>query len=435
MIRIESLGGAVTRLGLAALALALLPTILPAQVGGLGRVVRRAAESETARQVDKLVREGVRCVFDDLECIKRAESDGKGVVLTSDDGEIIRDADGNVVSDPDKAANAQASKSGRPGEGAWANFDFVPGEEIVFIEDFSRERVGDFPRRFELIHGSFELVEWNGGRYLRAVSGGMVAIPLPRDLPERFTIEYTVSVTHGNAYVRLMTGPAYYGRTRDYRGSAITVELSRAGIRPVNDGPSVLTPVGDRETREDLHTIRVMGDGDYLKVYYDERRIANVPNAVFPRSDKLYIAVGSAYEANPILIGPIRIAAGGLDLYDRLERDGRATTQGIYFASNSARIRPESTPTLDEIARMLTEHPELRISIEGHTDSDGEDAFNRDLSERRAAAVRSYLTTERRIAGARLQSAGFGEAKPVASNATPEGKQQNRRVELVRLGG
>jgi outer membrane protein OmpA-like peptidoglycan-associated protein len=384
--------------------------------------------------VDKLVRDGVRCVFDDLECIKSAKEGGKGVVLTSDGGEILRDADGNPVSDPAKAADAQGGRSARPGEGAWANFDFVPGDEIVLIEDFSRERVGDFPRRFELIQGSFELVEWQGGRYLRAVSSGMVALPLPADLPERFTLEYSVSVTHGNGYVRLTTAPAYFGSPRNYRGSAIAVEYAQAGIRPVNAGPSVLATVGDRETREDLHTIRVMGDGDYLKVYYDERRIANVPNAIFPRTDKLYIAVGSASETNPILIGAIRIAAGGLDLYDRLERDGRAATQGILFASNSDRIRPESTPTLDEIARMLQEHPGLRISIEGHTDSDGEDAFNLELSKKRAAAVRSYLTGERGIAAARLESAGFGESKPAADNATPEGKQQNRRVELVRLG-
>ena len=74
------------------------------------------------------------------------------------------------------------------------------------------------------------------------------------------------------------------------------------------------------------------------------------------------------------------------------------------------------------------------LAIEGHTDSDGEEAFNQDLSERRAAAVRAYLTGERGIQASRLESAGFGESKPVAENATPEGKQQNRRVELVRLG-
>jgi outer membrane protein OmpA-like peptidoglycan-associated protein len=171
-----------------------------------------------------------------------------------------------------------------------------------------------------------------------------------------------------------------------------------------------------------------------MKMYLGERRVANAPNAVFPRGDTLFVAVGSASAEAPVLLGPIRIAAGGRDLYDRLARDGRVATQGILFASNSERIRPESTPTLDEIATMLTQHADLRIAIEGHTDSDGEAAFNLDLSQRRAAAVRAYLVNDRGIDGTRLESAGFGESKPAAVNTTPEGKQQNRRVELVRLG-
>jgi outer membrane protein OmpA-like peptidoglycan-associated protein len=116
-----------------------------------------------------------------------------------------------------------------------------------------------------------------------------------------------------------------------------------------------------------------------------------------------------------------------------LDRDGRVATQGILFASGSDRIRPESTPTLNEIGKLLRDHPKLRIAIEGHTDSDGEDADNQDLSERRAAAVKSFLVQELDVDADRLQTAGFGETRPVADNTTPEGKQQNRRVELVRL--
>jgi outer membrane protein OmpA-like peptidoglycan-associated protein len=82
---------------------------------------------------------------------------------------------------------------------------------------------------------------------------------------------------------------------------------------------------------------------------------------------------------------------------------------------------------------MLKEHPELRIAIEGHTDSDGDDAFNQKLSDSRAAAVKSYLVEQHDVDASRLESAGFGESRPVGDNSVPEGKQQNRRVELVRL--
>lgn len=417
--------------------LALLPATSRAQVGSrLRKALGRAAEEEATQQLTDRVRNAVRCVFDDLECIEKANASGKGTVLTDDHGNVLRDADGNPVSDPDKGRDLaeQGGSSARPGEGAWANYDFVPGDSILFYEDFSRDRVGDFPRRFELSQGNWEIVEWEGGRYLRATSGGLVSIPLPSELPERFTVEFSVNLTHGNAYLRMMTGPAYYGRSRTYTGSAVAFEYNRAGIRPVaKEGPTALTQFQGRRMRDEIVPVRISGDGDYLKVYLDERRVANVPNAVFPRSDKLYLAVGSAAEDRPILIGPIRVAEGGLDLYDRLERDGRAATQGILFGYNSARIRPESTPTLEEIARILDEHPDMRLGIEGHTDSDGDTDYNQTLSEERAAAVRSYLVDQHGVSGSRLVTSGFGESKPVASNDSPEGKQQNRRVELVRL--
>ena len=143
--------------------------------------------------------------------------------------------------------------------------------------------------------------------------------------------------------------------------------------------------------------------------------------------------MGSATPDKPIIIGAIRIAGGGRDLYDRLAEQGRVATQGIYFDVNSATIRPESDTTLEEIGMMLQDHPDLRISIEGHTDTDGDDASNLDLSERRAASVKDYLIANYDIDASRLQSAGLGETVPVADNDTPEGKQQNRRVELVKL--
>lgn len=427
-------------LAIALLALVTAPHEAEAQlIKRIKKAVTDAAEGETLTQLDKLVRGKVRCVFDDEECIRKAEESGQGAVLTDADGTILVDASGNPVTDPKKGA--EIASGGRqptavaPGEGAWANYDFQPGEEILVFDDFTGDRVGDFPRRFELAHGSFEIIDWQGSRYLRATSNGLFAIPLPRTLPERFTMEYAVHLQHGNAYVRVMPGRAYYGPARTYKGSVASVEYVQAGVRPaVNEGPTVMAGVGTA-AKDAVVPVRIMADGKHMKMYLGERRVANVPNAVFPRSDSLFIAVAWASERAPVLIGPIRIAAGGLDLYGRLERDGRVATQGIFFDTNSDRIQPESTPTLREIGTMLQQHPQLRISIEGHTDSDGDDAHNQALSERRAAAVKAALIGSYGVQESRLQSAGFGESRPAADNNTPEGKQQNRRVELVRLDG
>jgi OOP family OmpA-OmpF porin len=420
------------------LALLLSPGRAEAQfLKNLKKTAKEAAESETNNQVDKIVRGSVQCAFDNLQCINSAEKSGKDVVLTDDEGEVLLDKKGEPVSDPEEGARI-AEKSGgaaRPGEGAWANYDFQPGDKILFYDDYTRDVVGDFPRRFVLSQGNFEIVDVEGMRYVRATSGGIFAIPMPAALPEKFTLEYSVNITHGNGYVRLMPGRAFQGPARTYQGSVVAVAFGRAGIMPVGGaGPEVLTTVAAAATRDVIAPVRVMADGDHMKVYLGERRVANAPNAVFPRSDTLFLAVGSATPDYPILIGPVRVAGGGKDLYDRLVEEGRVSTQGVLFATNSARIRPESTPTLLEIGMMLQGNPELRIAIEGHTDSDGTTDFNQDLSERRAQAVMAYLVTEMHIDAARLEAMGFGESKPVASNDTPEGKAQNRRVDLVRVG-
>ena len=108
-------------------------------------------------------------------------------------------------------------------------------------------------------------------------------------------------------------------------------------------------------------------------------------------------------------------------------------TQGIYFDTGSDRIRPESTPTLKEIGTMLKEHGDLKLVIEGHTDNVGTSAANQTLSEKRAAAVRQFLIDSYQVDAARLQAKGYGETKPAGSNDTPEGRQNNRRVELVKM--
>ena len=107
-------------------------------------------------------------------------------------------------------------------------------------------------------------------------------------------------------------------------------------------------------------------------------------------------------------------------------------TQGILFDTGSDRIRPESTPTLREIGEMLKEHADLKLAVEGHTDNTGNAAANQSLSEKRAQAIVAYLGTTYVVAAERLQTKGLGQTRPAGSNDTAEGRQQNRRVELVR---
>ncbi|MCD4751124.1 MAG: DUF4892 domain-containing protein [Thermoanaerobaculales bacterium] len=115
-----------------------------------------------------------------------------------------------------------------------------------------------------------------------------------------------------------------------------------------------------------------------------------------------------------------------------IDRSGHAAVYGVFFDTDMAEIKTESEPALREIAALLKRNPELQLFVVGHTDNTGSLSHNKELSFRRAGAVVAELTSRYDIDGDRLVAAGVGPLAPVTSNLTPEGRAQNRRVELVR---
>jgi outer membrane protein OmpA-like peptidoglycan-associated protein len=116
----------------------------------------------------------------------------------------------------------------------------------------------------------------------------------------------------------------------------------------------------------------------------------------------------------------------------QLTEQKRAVTYGIYFDFNKDTIKPESEPVLKEIVQALTDNPDWKLTVEGNTDNIGGDAYNLDLSKRRAAAVKETLVARYHIAPDRLSTNGFGASHPIETNDTLEGRARNRRVELTR---
>ena len=107
-----------------------------------------------------------------------------------------------------------------------------------------------------------------------------------------------------------------------------------------------------------------------------------------------------------------------------------ATVGEAYFDFDKSELKPSAEDVLREAVRMLRETPTMRVVVEGHTDSVGSDAYNQKLSERRSEAVKRYLVRQG-IDPSRITTRGYGESRPVASNATREGRAQNRRAEVV----
>ncbi len=361
----------------------------------------RAAEREVVRKVDKEVTNAVTCALGDRDCAERARADGKEVQVV--DGE------------------------GQPVVSAFVNFDFVPGDRVLSSHDFAADVVGDFPRRLEFVKGNMEVAEWNDVRWLRGTSSpSTFLIPLPETLPERFTVEMEVVPGQENWPVRI-----YFADKPRHHVEARYFQRGLAGRVAEGSNALVEGRTDQQVTPGTPFPLRIMADGKYVKVYVAGTRVANVPNAELGRSGTIRVDLSGGANV-PAYVRNIRVAAGGRTLYDALEENGRVATQGIYFDTNSDVIRPESAPTLEQIAKMLKEHDALRLTIEGHTDSSGNAAANQELSARRAEAVKRALVDEHGIAGDRLEARGLGASVPAADNGTPEGRQQNRRVELVR---
>lgn len=115
-----------------------------------------------------------------------------------------------------------------------------------------------------------------------------------------------------------------------------------------------------------------------------------------------------------------------------IAKTGSCSIYGVLFDSGKASIKPESKECLDEVVKLLAANPTWKMRIEGHTDNVGSAEANQALSEKRAAAVVDWLAANG-VARMRLESAGRGASKPVADNATEEGRSRNRRVVLVKL--
>ena len=138
-----------------------------------------------------------------------------------------------------------------------------------------------------------------------------------------------------------------------------------------------------------------------------------------------------------VMVAPEKMEArmefvNAADMAKSLKDQGKVALYGIQFDTDKDTLRPDSKATLDEIGRLLSSDPQLKLRVVGHTDNQGAADYNLDLSRRRAASVMRTLTSQYGVAASRLDSFGCGLYSPVAPNDTEDGRAKNRRVELVK---
>lgn len=341
---------------------------------------------------------------------------------------------------PGGGGGQEASKGGASAPGKkvaedmklYTKYDFVPGDKVVFYDDMKGEEEGEFPSRWNLQQGVYEVVRLGKELWIMCSNEGYITPKMPLSpLPEKYTVELEF----------YMNGPEFSGTyIQIYWIDAGGQELATFGIYAngktwLEIGQNVVaekvlpTPLG-----KGIHTMRIMATSKTIKCYIDEERVANVPAVDYfkPAGFKLY-HIPYYDMGNPLLFRGFRFAEGGKSMREQLDAEGKIVTHGILFDVNSSTIKGESYKTLKDIGELLQEDPSLRLSIEGHTDSDGTDESNQVLSQNRAESVRTYLINNYNVGGDRLEAKGWGETRAIDTNNTPEGKANNRRVELVKI--
>jgi OOP family OmpA-OmpF porin len=311
----------------------------------------------------------------------------------------------------------------------YTKYDFVPGDKVIFYDDLSGEEMGEFPSRWSLQHGVFEIAKLRGRNWIVCTDKGAILhrIP-PGPLPEKYTLEldFNVNPEHDGWYHINWLSAAGQSIGKLSLGYDYMTSLHMMDQGLANKEIKKLAP--------GTHVIRIMATKTTMKCYIDQERIANVPK-IDGFAPVKFSAELDPYFADhgPVGFGTFRYAEGGKTMKEQLDEAGRIVTHGILFDSGADKIKAESYKTLSEIGALLTDSPALRVSIEGHTDSDGSDAANLTLSQKRAESVKTYLVDNHKIAADRLETKGWGETKPIDKNVSPEGKANNRRVELVKL--
>jgi len=338
------------------------------------------------------------------------------------------------------AAPAKSDTAHKPAQSSlksYQNYDFVPGEKIIFEDDFAADMEGEFPAHWELKYGQAVIGKAGGERAFLLTDGNYARVgprmKTARYLDDPFTLEfdyYHLNSDEGHAYgIRLMF-PGESGEAAiDIDAEGVSYTSGDGSVKLYKAMPAEIQSIGRFSNR--WHHIALAYKNRQLKIYVDQHRVLVVPDA-----KAVFSALefgGIAGEQFPLVFKNVRLAeGGGMNMLGKILTEGKFVTRAITFDVNKASIKPESMGFLNELSKFLKENPTVKLEIGGHTDSDGDDASNMKLSQARAEAVRTQLQSMG-VDAARLNAKGYGETKPADSNATPEGKANNRRVEFVKL--
>lgn len=362
----------------------------------------------------------------------------------------------------DAATNETSSDKPKGIVQRFSKYDFVPGDKILYYDNFQQEAIGELPAGWNT-NGSGEVVtlEKFSGKWLQLHNPFTYLTGNTKETGDDYTAEFDLILQLKNNGWMYPTFSAGLFATNGEPGT------SNVFLKEYNSNTAVVStihPAENSTSRVQLAAYsgsksyfdseaKTYGDLDKyygkpvhvamqiqkqrFRMWINETKVFDIPRAIdtsFKMNQLLFLVGKTNYneEQYGIYISNIKLATGQPDTRHRLIEEGKFTTTGILFDQNSAVIKPESYGVVKDIAAVLKENPSIKIKVIGHTSSDGDDKANLELSKKRSSAVKEMLVTRFDIDGSDIETEGKGEAQPIADNKTKEGQAQNRRVEFIK---
>jgi outer membrane protein OmpA-like peptidoglycan-associated protein len=347
---------------------------------------------------------------------------------------------------------------------SFSKYDFVPGDSILYYENYEQEAIAELPVGWNTT-GSGEVVTLDKveGKWLRMHKQFVYLTSNTKEFGENYTVEFDLILQlKNNGWMfpefnfglfstnkEPNTNNSFLKDNRKYAAVFASIhpgmfKSSSVKINSFLDNKTYfagdLKAFGKLEesfTGIPVH-VAIQVQKERFRMWINEEKLFDVPKAtpLGYAMNQLKFDVGFtnyAEEQYGVYVSNIKVATGKPETRYKLVEEGKFSTTGILFDVNSDKIKPTSHGVVKEIADVLQQNTGIKVKIIGHTDSDGNDAANLDLSKKRSAAVKEMLVNEFAIDASRVETDGKGEVQPVADNKTKEGKAANRRVEFVKL--
>ncbi|WP_338351062.1 OmpA family protein [Nonlabens tegetincola] len=345
----------------------------------------------------------------------------------------------------------------------YSKFDFTPGENLLYFEDFSNVLIGDFPTSWHTNAGTevVKLEEFNE-KWLKIGAGSrtIVISEIANNLQSDFTLEFDFVYDfkmdeyafkrHFDVILSDLEDPYSY-LSKPYKGNFYTYLRIGAGSGGGGKGAILYKKTTSRSTDASTkqphavlsnktaqpyqkHHVSIVKKDTRIKMYINSEKVIDMTQAVQP--DVLYQTIRFASNVSPanqhFYISNIKYA-GQVEIPTSLFHNDSYQAHGITFQSGSASLNPESYATIKAIAREIENNPENSYQIIGHTDSDGQYDDNITLSRKRAESVYNVLINDFNITPDILSIDGVGDAQPLTNETTATAKAINRRVEIRKI--